>query len=513
MLTTTTGRARYDAEASGPLELRDYLDVIRRRFVLIAVIALLAAGVAFLYANSQPNEYSATASILVQPIQVDLAETSQRRDQLVNMFTEREVVRSAQVAAEVSARVEGAPPAGRLQENVTIVVVDETTVMRITYTASTPRLAQEIAQSFADVYLEQRDAEAQAEVERRGGDLDGRLEDALVRLERGLEVQANAAEGTPVYINASAEVVRAQADIERISAELADLRGLSVDGGSVISPAELPRSPANLDPSIIVALGLAAGFIVGVPVAFIRDGFDDRIRSDHDLERNFGRPVLGTVPGFGGWLTSETNEHTPTILRDPGGAAAESFRRLRSTLLAVSRDESVSSILVTSSVGGEGAPNVAVNLAAAFAQAGTDTLLISANFRDSQVDELLGIGSAPGLGDVLLGLARAQDVTRFIPGVPDTLRVIPSGADLDNPADALDSPIVEKVVGGFDVPFEMLIVEAPPVTTAADALSLAQLTGGVVLCVRSWSSYLSVVDDTMNQLAQVRANVLGIMMT
>ena len=82
-----------------------------------------------------------------------------------------------------------------------------------------------------------------------------------------------------------------------------------------------------------------------------------------------------------------------------------------------------------------------------------------------------------------------------------------------DPADALDSPVVEKVVGGFDVPFEMLIVEAPPVTTAADALSLAQLTGGVVLCVRSWSSYLSTVDDTMNQLAQVRANVLGIMVT
>ena len=86
-------------------------------------------------------------------------------------------------------------------------------------------------------------------------------------------------------------------------------------------------------------------------------------------------------------------------------------------------------------------------------------------------------------------------------------------ADLDNPADALDSPVVEKVIGGFDVPFEMLIVEAPPVTTAADALSLAQLAGGVVLCVRSWSSYLSTVDDTMNQLAQVRANVLGMMMT
>jgi len=423
------------------------------------------------------------------------------------------VVRSTQVAAAVSERVEGAAPAARLQKNVTIVVVDDTQVMRITYTSVNRRLAQEIAQGFADVYLEQRDASAAAEVERRGGDLDEQLADATARFRQYLEAQGLSAEGTPVYVSSSVEVERARGDIERLSQELADLRGLSVDGGSVISPAVLPTSPVNLSPSIIVAIGLMAGFFIGVPIAFIRDGFDDRIRSDDDLERNFGRPVLGTVPGFGAWLGSETEDRTPTILRDPGGAAAESFRRLRSTLLAVARDESVSSILVTSSVDGEGAPNVAVNLAAAFAQAGTDTLLISANFRDSAVDDLLGIGSAPGLGDVLLGNARAQDVTRFVPGVPDTLRVIPSGADLDNPADALDSPVVEKVIGGFDVPFEMLIVEAPPVTTAADALSLAQLTGGVVLCVRSWSSYLSTVDDTMNQLAQVRANVLGVMMT
>ena len=513
ILTTTMGRGRYEAEASRPLELRDYLDVMRRRFTLIAVIAILFAALAFLFATNQSNRYESTASVLIQPIQVDRAETNLRVDQLINMFTEREVVRSTSVASVVAERVDGAPSVETLQENLSIVVVEDTQVMRISYTAGDRQLAQSIAQGFADVYLEQRDAAAVAEVNRRGGDIEGELQIARARLEDALYVQANSGEGSPLFVRSAAELGLVTAEIERLETALADLRGLSVDGGAVISPAVLPKSPVNLSSSLIVALGLVAGFIVGIPVAFVRDGFDDRIRSDVDLERYFGRPVLGSVPGFGTWLSVETEERAPTILRNPGEPPAESFRRLRSTLLALARDESVSSILVTSAVDGEGSPNVAVNLAVAFAQAGTDTLLISANFRDSRVDDLLGISAAPGLGDVLLGTTRAQDVTRFVPGVPDTLRVIPSGADLDNPADALDSPVVEKVVGGFDVPFEMLIVEAPPVTSAADALSLAQLTGGVVLCVRSWSSYLSNVDDAMNQLAQVRANVLGVMMT
>ena len=160
------GRGRYDSEGSQPLELRDYLDVVRRRFVLIAVIGIIGAALAFAYASSQEDEYLSTASIIIAPTQVDRAETTQRTDQLVNMFTEREVVRSTSVAAEVANRVEGAPSVAVMQRNLTIEVVDETQVMRITYVSTNPVLAQAIAQSFAEVYLEQREVLA---AEGRGG--------------------------------------------------------------------------------------------------------------------------------------------------------------------------------------------------------------------------------------------------------------------------------------------------------------------------------------------------------
>jgi capsular exopolysaccharide synthesis family protein len=513
LVTTTTGRGRYDVDAPQPLQLKDYLDVLRRRVWMVVIAAVVGGGLATWYATSQADEYVSTASVLINPIEVDLSATNLRSDQLVNMFTQREVVRSASLAAEVSARVEGNPAVELLQQNLTLVVVEDTQVLRISYAAGSAARAQVIAQAFADVYLERRDAQATTEVERRSGDLELQLEDVRTALQDASIRLAAEEEGSIAYNIALNDVNLLTSQAAQINTALTDIRRLAVDGGSVISPAFLPKGPVNLAAWLLGAAGVFAGAVVGIPLAFARDSLDDRIRSDADLERAIGRPVLGSVPGFGVWLNTEAEERAPTILQLPDSPASEAFRRLRSTLLAVARDEAVSSILVTSAVDGEGAPNVAVNLAIAFAQAGTDTLLISANFRDSRVDDLLGVGAARGLGEVLLGKAKAPDVARYVPGVPDTLRVIASGADLENPADALDSPVVEKVVGGFDVPFEMLIVEAPPVTVAADALSLAQLTGGVVLCVRSWSSYLSTVDDAMNQLTHVRANVLGIMMT
>jgi capsular exopolysaccharide synthesis family protein len=479
----------------------------------VILVALIGAALAALYASSQEDEYASTASLLIRPIEVDLASTNLRPDQLVNLFTEREVVRSTSVATQVSERLDWRPAPETLQRNLQLVVVDETQVLRVTYVAPSASRAQAVAQTFAEVYLEQRNAAAEAEVERRAGELEAELEAARESLAEIAGALSRSTEGSIAYVNALTQRDLVVSSVQQLQTALAQTRGLSVKGGTIISPANLPTSPENLSTWLLVAIGLVAGGLVGIPLAFARDSLDDRIRSDEDLERALGRPVLGTVPGYGSWLNDEKQHRTPVLLRAPRDPASEAFRRVRSTLLAVARDEAVSSILVTSAVEGEGAPNVAVNLAIAFAQAGTDVVLISANFRAGHVDELLGMEDAPGLGDVLLGKARAPELARLVPGVPDTLRVIPSGAALENPADALDSPVVEKVLGGFDIPYELLIVEAPPVTSAADALSLAQVTGGVVLCVRSWASYYSTVDDAVTQLGQVRANILGVLMT
>ena len=504
---------RQGDESARPLQLRDYVEVLRRRRWLIILMMVLGGALAALYAFNRQPQYVSQASVLVRPIEVDVARTTIRPDQLVNMFTEKEVTGSLAVAQQVVEATDDSPAAQKLLENLSIVVVNDTQVLRISYEDSSPERAQAIAQGFADAYLERREQRAEENVAKRAAEIDA----AIARVdEELLEVNtllSRSEEGSLVAIAAETRRDSLLKEREQLQASLTDVESLSVDGGEVISRATLPKNPVSPPNWVIVVIGLIGGFIIGVPLAFARDSLDDRIRSGKDLEREFGFPVLVSIPGFGSWLNQENGSGEPTILAHPDQPAAESFRRLRSTLLAVARDEAVSSILVTSSVADEGAPNVATDLAIAFAQSGTDVLLISANFQDSAVDRLLGLEGEPGLGDVLLGDLKPYEALRTVAGVPSTLRVIPSGAQLDNPSDALDSPVIEKVLAGHDVPYELMIVEAPPVVDAADALSLAQLTGGVVLCVRSWSSYMSTVDSALGQLDHVRANILGVVLT
>ncbi len=423
-------------EAARPLQLRDYVEVLRRRRWLIIFMVVLGGAVAALYAFNRQPEYVSQASVLVRPVEVDVARTSIRPDQLVNMFTEKEVTGSVAVAQQVAEEIDNSPAAQKLLENLSIVVVNDTQVLRISYQDSSPERAQRIAQSFAEVYLEQRKDRAEVTVAKRADEIDEAIERVDAELLEVNTLISRSEEGSLVRIAAETRRDSLLKERDQLQASLADVESLSVDGGVVISPATLPKNPVSPPNWMIITIGLIAGFIIGVPLAFTRDSLDDRIRSAKDLERAFGFPVLVSIPGFGSWLNQETDSGEPTILAHPDQPPAESFRRLRSTLLAVARDEAVSSILVTSSVADEGAPNVATDLAIAFAQSGTDVLLISANFQDSAVDRLLGLEDEPGLGDILLGDLKPHDAVRTVAGVPSTLRVIPSGAQLDNPSDA-----------------------------------------------------------------------------
>ena len=128
-------------ESARPLQLRDYVEVLRRRRWLIILMMVLGGALAALYAFNRQPQYVSQASVLVRPIEVDVARTVIRPDQLVNMFTEKEVTSSLAVAQEVAAEDPNNPPAQKLLENLSIVVVNDTQVLRISYQDSSPKRA------------------------------------------------------------------------------------------------------------------------------------------------------------------------------------------------------------------------------------------------------------------------------------------------------------------------------------------------------------------------------------
>jgi len=168
----------------------------------------------------------------------------------------------------------------------------------------------------------------------------------------------------------------------------------------------------------------------------------------------------------------------------PVSLAAEQYRSLRMRINRLERNRSVKSMIVTSPGKGDGKSVTAANLAITMAQeAHARVLLIDADLRRSRVHTLLGLGSGPGLCDVLVGAASVEEVMVWLPEY--RLTVIPAGLSAAHPAELLGSATMRATIERLRTKFDRIVIDTPPIGPLADVGVLAPLVDGVVLIVRA----------------------------
>src|SRR5712692_2169512 len=166
---------------------------------------------------------------------------------------------------------------------------------------------------------------------------------------------------------------------------------------------------------------------------------------------------------------------------------AEHFRTLRSRLYRLRGTQPIRTLLVTSTVAGEGKTFVALNLAHAIVhQHERRALLIDADLRASSLHLPLGAPSAPGLSDYLRGRADEYSITQT--DALDNLFFIPAGRPVSNPAELLANLRLKSLLDRLGSLFDWIIVDAPPVLPVADAGVLAGMCDGVIFVVRAAST-------------------------
>ena len=137
---------------SGSVELRDYLAVFRRQLVLIIAITLLGGAAAAAYTFRRTPVYESTASVLVRAITTNAFDPSQRVDQQLNMFNQRQLAMSSQWPFAAKTLRTTATPA-ELLEHVKVDVPANSQILRIRYRDTVPLTAQKGADAFARAYL------------------------------------------------------------------------------------------------------------------------------------------------------------------------------------------------------------------------------------------------------------------------------------------------------------------------------------------------------------------------
>lgn len=524
-----TGAAQPDT-ASLRRQLRVML--VSSWLVAIAVVGLGAA--AYLWANLQPDVYQGQGVVRVFNATtpgLPGAAGAARVDPAREVQTQASYMTSDTVRLGVIQRL---GPRADAIDAVRVAGVPNSDLLRVRVESRSPSIAQEAAQAYADVYVEARRASITATLVARADELRGqatKIQEEITSLDGRITQLVPPPEisfGRAVILPDSEEVRGLRSRRAGLADQLAATNNLAQELNleasirqsslEVVDPAERPRSPVRPVPLRDGAIGGLLGLFIGVAVAMLRERTSDRLRSVGEVEEAV-RPLttLALVPldralgGSGRRRRKEGSGPSPVAASDPGAPASESYRTLRAALLFSGADKAARTLLVTSSVTGEGKTTTAANLAVTMARSGSHVLLLDADLKRPTVHERFDLSNGKGLTSVFRREAPLSQVLQpiEIPG-PGSLDVLVAGPDGWDATDLLASGLAAPLFEQLERSYEYVVVDSAPVLSGADPLALAHLANGILLVTRVGRIGRRDLQMAKQRLEQVSGLVLGV---
>ena len=494
------------------MELRHQLAVLRSWFWILVASVLLAGGSAYLVSTSLPKVYEGKVTLIVggslnstNPNINDLI-ASQRLSQ-----TYAELATTTPLLAQVIAKngVDATPDTFRKR-----IVADaprDSTLVHLTVQGGDPVQAATLANSLAAEMIAAspavagRDTQVQQFIDADLLATQSQIKDTQVEIQR----LANLPSRT---VNQEQQLQALQGRIVTLRQTYATMLGFSSNSGAnlltVVDPASPPVQPAS--PRVLLNTILAAlvGLLLAIGFAFLLEYLDDSVKSTDDVEAVAGLPTLGTITKMKGDKSRSEIYRLAAILY-PRAPVAEAYRTLRTNLEFAAVDAPVKTLLVTSSIPGEGKTTTAANLAVVFAQAGRRTILLDADFRKPGVHKIFDLPNAHGLSSLLRTDETAiDDVAQATE--QDNLLVITTGPLPPNPAELLGSQRMRTVLERLVADADLVIVDSPPLQAVTDAAILASITDGTLFVVDAGRTRRGAVRSGREALAKADARTLGV---
>jgi capsular exopolysaccharide synthesis family protein len=195
---------------------------------------------------------------------------------------------------------------------------------------------------------------------------------------------------------------------------------------------------------------------------------------------------------------------------NPKSPVSEQYRSVRTNLQFASVDNAIQTLVITSSGPEEGKSVTAANVAVTFAQQGQRVLLIDADLRKPTVHYTFRLENGKGLSNYLIGENQLIDV--ISKSNVENLGIVTSGPIPPNPSEILSSKRMGQFIEEAKQHFDMVIFDTPPVLAVTDPAIMAKQCDGVLLIVRSKSTEYEAAKKAKEQLEQVKANILGVVL-
>ncbi len=269
----------------------------------------------------------------------------------------------------------------------------------------------------------------------------------------------------------------------------------------IVDPAVLPDRPASPKLLYNAVLGAFLGIVVGFVLVFLLEYIDDSIRTREDLEEVFDVPHLGVVPN----IRPGEGKFIHTL--NPKAPLSEAYRTVRNNILYASFEKPVQTLMITSSVPGEGKSTTCANLAASAAMEGKRVLLIDTDFRKPNQHRLWQAENSVGFTTYLAGQAPLEECihSNVIPG----LDLLPSGMVPPNPAKLIESTRLKETLALLRESYDLVLLDSPPILVVNDAMALCRIVDAYVLVVESMGVSRRMLADARSRIDMVGVPPVG----
>lgn len=272
---------------------------------------------------------------------------------------------------------------------------------------------------------------------------------------------------------------------------------------TVVDPARFSATPVSPKVGTDIGLGIVVGLLLGLGIAIGREALDNTVKDLREVPGFDDVPVVAALP-----LDSGVGAQPLITGLDRQSPRAEAFRVLRTNLQFLSVDSRSKVYVVSSSVPGEGKSTTVTNMAIALAQAGQRVLLVDADLRRPRVASLLGLVSNVGLSTALVGELQLADCIQV--HADSGLQVMAAGKVPPNPAELLQSQAMKDLLAQLREQFDVILVDAPPLLPVTDAALLGSEADGVLLMVRHSKTTKDQLQGSVHRLESVNANLAGV---
>ena len=242
---------------------------------------------------------------------------------------------------------------------------------------------------------------------------------------------------------------------------------------------DLGQSPIYPNPTFNYLVGIMLGLIFPLFYIIIRELLDNKVRTIEEIENHYSIPILGAIG-------NNTGGNNLAVFERPKSTVAESFRALRSNIQFLFKNKNTTkkskTLVLTSSVSGEGKTMISINMATVFALSGKKTVLLGMDLRKPKIYDDFKLNNNLGVVNYLINQKSLSEI--IINTQIPNMDLILSGPIPPNPSELLLGESCDKLFSELEKEYDYIVVDTPPVGLVSDALELFKYSDAICYVIR-----------------------------